>query len=127
MVHQTSKVVDIVMPAVTMTKVMKVRGEPTFLRDYLLAETKGPKEHEYYTESRFLQTLKQFVDPGRSFYALIQYGMLIKFYKWENGEGIEMSGRLHLARNVHEIMGILEYVRDNPLPLGDVDPSVSDF
>lgn len=122
MVHPTTKVVDVVMPAVTMTNVMKLRGDPPAIRDYLLVETRAPGEDTHYTEARFLENLSLFTGPRRNVYAIIQYGMEVIFYKWEADEGTALTKKLHLVKDVGRIMSLLEYMRDNPLPLADLDP-----
>ena len=124
-VYRKTKVVNITMPAVTMQRVLKLHGEPLALRDYLLVETKAPGEGKLYSETDFLQTLENFVGKKKNVYAIIQYGLKVKFYKWEEGEATAMSEKLHLVRDVDEVMVLLERVRSNPLPIVDTGSDIT--
>lgn len=92
-------------------------GGSDYSYDFCVIESK-PAGHPWgSTEDQCFSQCDVLENEVRKVYAIVHIGMKIAFYKYDNGDFSQMSGRLHLRNDAQDIMGWAEYLKDNPLPI----------
>ncbi|KAH8665131.1 hypothetical protein BGZ60DRAFT_410814 [Tricladium varicosporioides] len=100
----------------TVLRLLARPGGSTYEYDFLLGETKIPRE-SWSINTNHLHTVCASNDNDtKNVYGMLQVGFEVQFFKHENYQFEAIGGRMHLVNDVHNVISWARYMKENPMP-----------
>lgn len=89
-------------------------GGSLYMYDFCMVECKRDGESWPATEEQCFNHCFNTENEVKKLYAIIQLGMQLQFYSFEEGNFRKLGGKLHLCHDVAGIIQSAEYMKENP-------------
>ena len=83
--------------------------------DFMLIESRSHDESWDSTEQQLQTHLAKNRNESKDCYGMVQIGLVVQFYKYEEGIYSKIGGKMHLVTDVNQVMERGQYVKDNIL------------
>nr|POE72075.1 hypothetical protein CFP56_11951 [Quercus suber] len=99
-------------------KILARPGGSMYTYDYCMVESKRAGRSWREAEDHLSRHCENTDNTSKQVYALLQIGLLVKFYSANHGVLTALSGRLHLRDHVDEVTAMFTSLKRDPLPVG---------
>jgi len=104
-------------PDIVVLKICCRPGGSDYSYDFCVVESKTLGQPWDSTEDQCASKCASIDNETRNIYAIVHIGMHLAFYQYDDGTLSQISGRLHLRNDVHQVMDWALYMKENPLPI----------
>ena len=98
--------------------VFKIWARPSgtlYNYDYMVVECKNSYHTITETEPQLYEAVANTTNEVKNVYGLIQCGLHLQFYKYENSQSQKLGGAMHIVNDARDVQQMLEYVKTHPL------------
>lgn len=85
--------------------------------DFLLTESKKLNEPWGATEDQLRERLAENMNETKNCYGMIHIGLVVQFYKYEQGVFEKVGEKMHLLTDVHDVIRWAQYLKEHPMPV----------
>lgn len=103
------------MPDICIFKVQQTFGGSMFQFEYMLVECKKEGTAWGPTEDHLHDHLEGNGNDSKNCYGMVQIGMTVQFYQYENLVLRKLGGKMHLVDDADNIMIMGQHIKDNPM------------
>jgi hypothetical protein len=104
-------------PDVIVFKVWRTTRGSMYSFDYLIVECKSSDYDFDDAEPQLREAMEQPDNVEYNVYGLLQCGLRLQFYKYENHQFQRLGQPMHIVNDVHRVQQQFQYIKDHPLPL----------
>ncbi|KAF1959987.1 hypothetical protein CC80DRAFT_490013 [Byssothecium circinans] len=103
-------------PDFCLFKVCQKPGGTLYQYEFMLVESKKAKVAWGATEDHLRDHLEGNGNDSKNCYGMVQIGLDVQFYKYEDREFSKVGGQMHLINDVNHVMAWGRYIKDHPMP-----------
>ncbi|KAL1800296.1 hypothetical protein ACET3X_000638 [Alternaria dauci] len=103
-------------PDFCLFKVSQRPGGTLYQYEFMLVESKKPGEAWASTEDHLHDHLEGNGNDSKNCYGMVQIGLDVHFYKYENSNFSRIGGRMHLINDANNVVVWGRHIKDNPMP-----------
>ncbi|KAF1358980.1 hypothetical protein EJ07DRAFT_156351 [Lizonia empirigonia] len=103
-------------PDFCLFKVSQRPGGTLYQYEFMLVESKKPGEAWASTEDHLHDHLEGNGNDSKNCYGMVQIGLDVHFYKYENSNFSRIGGRMHLINDANNVVVWGRHIKDSPMP-----------
>lgn len=103
---------------ITVMKTLCSPGGDPQLYGFLAVKSQGPKQDWETAVGELRSHLARHGNESKNIYGMVQIGLEVGFYKYEEANLVSLVEQLHLVKDAKDVVTWFNYVEANPLCLG---------
>jgi len=103
-------------PDFCLFKILQRPDERLYEYEFMLVECKRQGEPWDTTQNHFQDHLEGNNNESKNCYGMVQIGLVVQFYKYENHNLSTVGGQMHLINNANDVVAWGRRIKDNPMP-----------